>query len=74
MTDNGNAPAFPTSVDHCGPFGGLTKREAAAIEIAAGLASSHAIPPTEEAAKGRARAAVRQADALLAELDKPDSQ
>lgn len=74
---NPNTPAFP---GYCEAFGsGMTLRQYAAIQIAAGLAASEFWPDnamdgpeddTDSYRRYLAKLAVRTADVLLAELEK----
>lgn len=89
MTDNKNQPAFPASRKYLTPDndifesfteGGLTKREYAAIQAMKGiLSNSYAMQIISESVKPEdhftflSDAAVKHADALIVELDKPHS-
>ncbi len=69
MTDT-NAPAYPVADIHA-PYPGLTKREAMAMHIMAGIVSHEAAdysPLLTDIPERFAADAVRCADALLAEL------
>ncbi|GGO89166.1 hypothetical protein GCM10011348_46280 [Marinobacterium nitratireducens] len=76
--NNADMPAMPMDVDHieyaeqCRPIRGFTKREAIAMHLHATLLSAtDADGAWSGVDAGAAECAVREADALLAELEKP---
>jgi len=73
MSTKGNEPAFPESGGQFGFMHGLTKREYIAAKVLAGVIAQSGIAGYEcygITPENAAKASVRCADALLAELDK----
>lgn len=74
--NNADTPAYPSDIEDCNSYDGLTKREQIAMVALQGILSSPYYadfcdqPNYDQKPKAAAISAIKHADALLEELDK----